>query len=105
MTRNDNQPSNAGEDEVLPMTNPQVVFCAVEDGAVLLSTADEVYFGLNEVGTRIWELIGEGRDTVRGILDAILGEYSVEPAEAERALLDLLAELAAKGLIEASPGV
>ncbi len=34
---------------MLPTINPRVVFCAVEDGAVLLSTDDEVYFGLNDI--------------------------------------------------------
>jgi hypothetical protein len=39
----------------LPIPNPDVIHKTVADGAVLLSTKDEVYYGLNSVGTCIWE--------------------------------------------------
>ena len=50
---------------LLPIPNPDVIHKAVGDGAVLLSTKDEVYYGLNAVGTCIWERLspvyGAGR--------------------------------------------
>ncbi|MDQ6829667.1 MAG: PqqD family protein [Gemmatimonadota bacterium] len=42
---------------VLPERNPQIVFKMLSDGAVLYSPSDETYFGLNEVGVEIWNLL------------------------------------------------
>ncbi len=103
MTRNDDQAFDAGDDEVLPMTNPRVVFCAVEDGAVLLSTADEVYFGLNEVGVRVWQMLPPHHTTVRQVCDSLLEEYP--DAVAEEVLADvreLLQQLREHGLVHAA---
>lgn len=41
----------------LPKPEPSVVFCEVEEGAVLLSTSEETYYGLNSVGARVWQLL------------------------------------------------
>jgi len=41
----------------LPHPHPAVMFRAVTDGAVLLHMEAEIYFGLNAVGTRVWELL------------------------------------------------
>ncbi len=60
---------------MLPTTNPRVVFCAVEDGAVLLSTDDEVYFGLNEVGARVWQMLPPTNTTLRQLCDGLAEEY------------------------------
>jgi len=44
-------------DSILPRPHPAAMFRAVSDGAVLLQMEDEVYFGLNAVGARIWQLL------------------------------------------------
>jgi hypothetical protein len=59
-----------------------------------------VYYGLDAVAARIWNLIQEPR-TVNEIRDILLEEYEVEPERCERDLLALLERLAAEGLIEA----
>jgi hypothetical protein len=41
----------------LPSPHPDVIYKPVTEGAVLLSTEDEVYYGLNAVGARVWELL------------------------------------------------
>ena len=58
-----------------------------------------VYYGLDEVGARIWELIQ--RPTAVGeIHTTIIEEYDVESARAERDVLALLQQLADEGLVE-----
>lgn len=42
---------------MLPTPHPAVVYKSIEGGAVLLHTEQEVYFGLNAVGARVWELL------------------------------------------------
>lgn len=66
---------------------------------VILNLKSGVYYGLNAVGARIWNLIQEPR-SVGDIRDALLEAYEVEPERCERDLLALLQALAAAGLIE-----
>jgi hypothetical protein len=58
-----------------------------------------VYYGLDTVGGRIWNLVQEPR-AVNEIRDTLLEEYDVEFDRCERDLLALLRRLAAEGLIE-----
>ena len=74
------------------------VSCNLAEEAVILNLKAGVYYGLNPVGARIWNLIQEPR-TVDEIRDAILEEYDVDPDRCERDLLVLLRDLAAKELI------
>lgn len=80
MTKDDAE-SDAGDDQMLPKIKPQVVFCEVEDGAVLLSAADEIYFGLNEVGARVWQMLPPHHTTIRQVCDSLMEEYPDAPAE------------------------
>ena len=74
------------------------VSCNLAEEAVILNLKAGVYYGLNPVGARIWNLIQEPR-TVHEIRDAILEEYDVDPDRCESDLLVLLRDLAAKELI------
>ena len=67
---------------------------------VLLDLNGGTYFGLNEVGTRFWELVGiHGR--FDAVVDAMLEEFEVERAELENDLESLVEELLEKGLLAA----
>ena len=70
--------------------------------AVILEPSSGQYYGLDEVGTRIWKLIQEagGYQTVNEIRDALVEEYEVAPEDCERDLLRLLEVLKTEGLIE-----
>ena len=75
------------------------VSAEVEGEAVILSLADEVYYGLDPVGARIWALLREPR-TVAEVRDALVAEYEVDAGTAERDLVELLTEMAARRLVE-----
>jgi hypothetical protein len=76
------------------------VSCHLAEEAVILGLKAGVYYGLNSVGARIWNLIQEPK-AVHEIRDAILAEYEVDPDRCERDLLVLLRDLAARDLIKA----
>ena len=57
-----------------------------------------MYYGLDEVGARIWELVREPK-VVKDIQATILEEYDVEPARGKSDVLTLLQDLADEGLI------
>ena len=69
--------------------------------AVILNLKSGVYFGLNEVGARIWTLIQQPQ-SLRDLRDALLAEYDVAPEVCDRDLLQLIQELKAADLIEVS---
>jgi hypothetical protein len=70
----------------------------VSGESVLLDLQSEQYFGLDEVGTRIWQLIaGFGR--LRDVKERMHEEYDVDPTILDRDLLDLANQLLAAGLI------
>lgn len=55
-------------------------------------------YTLNEVGTKIWELI-DGKGSVEQIVEAICDAYEVTPEEAEKDTIDFLNTLKISGLI------
>lgn len=79
------------------------VSCDLAGEAVILNLKSGKYFGLNEVGARIWELLKEHRtpDTIR---DTLLDEYDVDPQQCEQDLLELLQQLLEQGLIHVEAG-
>lgn len=76
----------------------QVMFQNVGGEAVLLDLASETYFGLNKVGTRIWELLPQ-HDSLTAIHAALCEEFEAQPAQIEHDLLMLAAQLAQAGLV------
>ena len=81
--------------------SPAVVVRELEDGAVLLDLESGVYFGLDEVGTRIWSLLLE-RGTPAAVCDAMLAEFEVDRAVLEGDVLRLVGELQQNGLVRAA---
>jgi hypothetical protein len=75
------------------------VFRELEGEAVLLNLDTGMYFGLNEVGTRMWRLM-EQHGQLDAVRDAIVGEFDVNASTAERDLLALVAALREKGLVQ-----
>lgn len=75
------------------------VSCQVDAETVILHFDKGLYFGLNEVGTLIWNEVQQPRK-VPEIRDAILREFEVPAEQCERDLFTLLEELSEKGLVE-----
>ncbi len=59
----------------------------------------ESIYTLNEVATRVWELI-DGKKKVKEIKDKIVEEFEVTPQEAEKDLASLVKQLLAVGAIK-----
>ena len=67
--------------------------------SVLLDLASEQYFGLDQVGTRIWALLDE-QDNLQAIADTLSAEFDAEPERIQGDLLALIGELARAGLVK-----
>ena len=77
----------------------QVVFRELEGEAVLLNLETGVYFGLNDVGTRIWARLQQD-GSLQNVFDTMQQQYSVEPQRLEKDILDLIEQMCAKGLVQ-----
>ncbi|WP_086617556.1 PqqD family protein [Erythrobacter tepidarius] len=66
---------------------------------VLLDLASGLYFGLDPVGSRIWECLSESSCTLTKVCDVIEAEYDAPRARIEEDILALAAQLTDKGLI------
>jgi hypothetical protein len=76
-----------------------VYFRDLDGEAIILNTESGKYYGLDEVGTRMWNLLAE-HGQVGPAYRTLLGEYDVTEERLEQDLLDLVDELASHGLVE-----
>jgi hypothetical protein len=84
----------------LPAPNPDVIYKPVDDGAVLLSVRDEVYYGLNAIGGYIWEHLPPVFATLDELVAGLTALYPAVPAETITAdVRELLEDLLNNGLV------
>ncbi len=83
--------------------SPQAVFQATGETSVILNLATETYYGLDETGTRFWQLMMEHR-AWGPIFDRMAREYRVDPDRLDRDLTRLIGELQDHNLIEIEAG-
>jgi hypothetical protein len=77
----------------------EVLAQELDGETVLLDLASESYFGLDEIGTRVWQLLNDGQGQ-SAMVDTLLDEYEVERETLERDISELLDRLSGAGLIE-----
>ena len=75
-----------------------VLFRQLGEESILLNLNSETYFGLDEVGTRIWDLVTSGL-TIQEAYEVLLNEYEVPPETLSKDIAALLEELLMKGLL------
>lgn len=75
-----------------------VIFKNVGDEVVLLDIERGIYYGLDPVGARMWQLLAEGV-SAEAIVDTMLGEYEVSRGELQKDLERLTSELRERGLL------
>ena len=86
----------------LPAICTDVVCSPVSDGAVLLCTRTEVYYGLNSVGVRVWELLSEV-GTLDELVSQLCEEYPQVAGDEIRSDVEaLILDLEAAQLLESS---
>jgi hypothetical protein len=68
--------------------------------SVILNHSKGEYYGLNEIGTKVWDLIKESPKSCRELVTLILEEYEVEESQCTLDIENLLEELLNEKLIE-----
>ena len=67
--------------------------------SVLLGLKSQQYFGLDEIGTRMWNVLTSS-SSIESAYETLLEEYQVEPKTLRRDLYGLIGKLAEQGLVE-----
>lgn len=75
-----------------------VVFNRVGEELVLLDLNRGVYYGLDPIGARIWQLLAEGTDAAE-IVNILTNEYDVAPETLQSDFDRLIADLRQCGLL------
>jgi len=70
----------------------------VGEETVILSIESGNYFGLNQVGSRIWSLLQEGRP-VQAVIATLVKEYEVSEERLKTDMQQFLSSLLSQGLI------
>ena len=78
--------------------SPDVLFQEVSGEMVLLDLGSEHYFGLDEIGARIWSLLESGAGEA-AVVDTLLEEYDVERETLQADVAELLDQLTEAGLV------
>ena len=73
--------------------------CSLGDEEIILDLVSGVYYGLNNVGSRIWELV-QKPISVAEIIDAVFNDYEVGRTDCAGHVCKFLAEMAEHGLLE-----
>lgn len=78
--------------------SPDVLYQVINGESVLLNLETEHYYSLDNVGTRMWQLMAEHNE-LAVVVDQLLAEYDVDEATLRASLADLLAKLSNAGLV------
>jgi hypothetical protein len=85
----------------LPKPKPDLIFKTLADGGLIFSPELEVYFSVNAVGSRVWNLLPPVTDTLDSLVSTLSAEYTdVTPDVIRADVEELLAEFAAQGLVD-----
>ncbi len=88
----------------LPSPSPSAIFKPLAEGGVLFSTDTEVYFGVNVIGARIWELLPPATGTFDELCAVLASQYSdVSPAQIRKDVRKFLDDLVENGLVVSAP--
>ena len=76
-----------------------VVSCDLDTEAAILNLKDGVYYGLDPIGAKIWNLI-QKPITLTEVMETILNEYDVDSEQCKNDVLELIEELLENGLVK-----
>ena len=83
------------------VVKPRLVSADVGEAVILLHLENGLYYGLGDVGARIWQLL-QNPVKVEEIERVLLEEYDVDSDTCHTEIVDLLNKLVEENLVEVS---
>jgi hypothetical protein len=84
-------------DSVVRVGN-DIIVQELDGESVLLDMNSEIYFGLDKVGTRIWNLL-QTHGNLGSVAKTLLNEYDIGEADLQTHLFEFIDKLQLKGLV------
>lgn len=88
--------------ESVVVASPNQVAATVGGDIVIMGMTSGRYHGVTAVGARVWELV-QTPTPIFALVERIVTEYDVSPAQAETDLLALFGQMLEHDLIEVRP--
>lgn len=87
--------------DVLVRDDAELLTTVVDGELIGMSVEQGACYGLNGIGTRIWDLLAEPH-SVDSLVELLTAEYEVEAGECRDAVLGFIEQLRAEGLVRLS---
>jgi len=84
---------------MINQVNDKVLSSKIGNEAVLMCMEAEYYYGLDPIGSRIWELLTESPKTIEEIIDVLLQEYEVDQETCSKDVYSFIDEMTSRKLI------
>jgi hypothetical protein len=81
--------------------NPEMVSGNMDGETVMMSITRGEYFGLDLIGSRIWEILKQPV-TIEALIEQLLTEYEIDRETCSRDVMDFLKQIQEKGLLLSS---
>jgi len=78
----------------------QQIASKVAGETVILNYGKGAYYGLDEVGVRIWDTLEKGPQTIDTLCNAVIEEYHIDVGTCRSDIDMLLKDLISEGLVE-----
>ena len=79
--------------------NKEIFASEIDDEVVMMNVDTGKYYGMDTVGSRIWELIAE-EIQVKEVINKLMEEYDVGEEQCEKDVLEFLNELYENKLVQ-----
>ncbi len=78
--------------------NPEIIHSAMDDEVVMMSVDQGLFFGVDKIGTHIWNLL-ETPAKVDGLIEKLVTHYDVDPELCKNDTLLFLNDMLVKKVI------
>ncbi|MFC2086797.1 lasso peptide biosynthesis PqqD family chaperone [Bacteroidota bacterium] len=79
--------------------NPNIIASEIDEEKVMMSIEMGEYFGIDKIGSRIWDMI-EKKIKIKELIENLQEEFEVDQPTCEHDVFEFLTELYNKKLIE-----
>lgn len=83
--------------------NPKVLSSKIDGEIILMSTEADSYFGLDPLGSRIWEILSKQPKSSEELVEQLLEEYEIFESTCMAHVQEFLDDMSAKKLIKGVP--
>jgi len=94
-----NKKKNLVTDDLRIKQSEEILFQDIEDELIILNINDENYLGLDQVGTRMWNVLLNS-NTTKHAYNQLLEEYDVEPNTLKKDLNNFINNLIENNLVK-----